>query len=495
MESYRLIDQEQKTMRNRKLSYRVLTILTFTTGIFLFTFFGQGKDFELSDEQTNTDTTANIRSKSFDFALSKEKLDIGFSCLTQCGKIKTEFSSPEQFSSNIETDPEILLQHYNELLFSETLKPFRPNFRSENVLYHGYAGPKMEDHFFQHFMNLDETHIRTFFPFVPLYIHWTEVHFNKQERSWRFLRPALFSSLRKDVLYLTVSSDWSKKDIRLLKGFNIIFANSKGESVSHIILPHLFTYQLPAFNETTLEPLFLQKNTERVIENGLAELKSQNYQFEGYQKYQKMSYMTENDLVDKLEVDFMPKKYSFVGNLRTHKGRNLLNAFMKRRYKSEYYYGHFDAEDMCLDYSPQYFYDIKVEKTYSPCWRVAILYSNYTLCPVGTAPVSYRLYEAIQMGIVPIYLHGNKGAYVPYKGGDMDVYNLGYVTHFSDRTDFFKELEEVDPIIRLEKQKLVLKYRDSHYTPKGVMQQLDAWMKNPEGSDLQCCENPEMLKP
>jgi hypothetical protein len=33
--------------------------------------------------------------------------------------------------------------------------------------------------------------------------------------------------------------------------------------------------------------------------------------------------------------------------------------------------------------------------------------SKYALCPRGTGPTSYRIYEAIQMGCVPVYIGDN----------------------------------------------------------------------------------------
>jgi hypothetical protein len=46
-------------------------------------------------------------------------------------------------------------------------------------------------------------------------------------------------------------------------------------------------------------------------------------------------------------------------------------------------------------------------------------------CGVGTAPVSYRLNEALQLGAIPLVLYDHRGKYIPYMGTPADVNNLG----------------------------------------------------------------------
>ena len=63
-----------------------------------------------------------------------------------------------------------LRAHYAAVL--NATAPFRPRTRSDGALYQSYRGPRLEDHFIQHFIGEDPA---LFFPAVPLFIHWVEV--------------------------------------------------------------------------------------------------------------------------------------------------------------------------------------------------------------------------------------------------------------------------------------------------------------------------------
>ena len=125
--------------------------------------------------------------------------------------------------------------------------------------------------------------------------------------------------------------------------------------------------------------------------------------------------------------------------------------------------------------------------------------AKYALCPVGTAATSYRLYEAIQMGIVPIYINDERGAFIPYKGSQADVSKLGFVF------DFESAEEKLAAIVDAEKRdegkevfiknlrRRIAEVRETHFTPVGVANQIKKWIAKPhvEGySDLACCANP-----
>merc|ERR1712232_866967 len=101
------------------------------------------------------------------------------------------------------------------------------------------------------------------------------------------------------------------------------------------------------------------------------------------------------------------------------------------------------------------------------------------MCPSGSAPVSYRMYEALQMGSVPVYVHDERGAFLPYKDTQADIrHGMGWVVTFGNMLAFMN-----DTVTGLSRHTIrqmrsrIIRFRTSHFTPAGVARQLRGWLR------------------
>ena len=396
-------------------------------------------------------------------------------CLSHCGKFKGKRKV------KYVTDVSVLKPHYLELL--NFTAPYRPWKRTGSVVYRDYLGPRLEDHFMQYTINEP---FEKFAPIVPLYIHWTEVRFGRVGGGLETLKRKLSKLLRKDVIYFTVTTDWTSRIAGLLRDFNILIASSKGDRRAHIILPHLFYYQVPGFNRKG-KPIWNLDHTVSANETEEEEdgpvPKDVIWRFKRYRKYQQMPELTVN------HPELRPKRsrMTFIGSLTTHAGRLKMKKHLTKNYPNDFFNGFFPVNSVCRDSSV-------VNGGASYCWRVYMLAGDVNLCPVGTAPVSYHLYEALQMGVIPLYIYDERGPFIPYKGTEADVGNLGYVTSFEaiGRVVAKEVMKLTEDDIR-ERRERILAFRGSHYTPKGAINQIKQWLQDPSdefASDVRCCSNP-----
>jgi len=279
-------------------------------------------------------------------------------------------------------------------------------------------------------------------------------------------------------VYFTVTTDWSRGVQRALKGYNIIFASSKGDKNAHVILPHLFYYNSPGYN-TDGQPIWNLDEVTNLPEPERVVSDDATWAFKNYDSFQTAPNLT-------VSSDMVPdhNRITFIGSLSTHAGRRKMHNLLESKYKDLYYFGFFPLSKTCKDTS--------VESGASFCWRTFMLSSDVNLCPVGTAPVSYRMYEALQMGAIPVYLHDYRGAFIPYAGTDADIRNgMGWAAKFEDLDSLVEnEISKMSMADVSERRRKIMQYRNSHFTPKGVISQVRKFLKQPASSDLQCCSNP-----
>ena len=124
-----------------------------------------------------------------------------------------------------------------------------------------------------------------------------------------------------------------------------------------------------------------------------------------------------------------------------------------------------------------------------------MLSADVNLAPVGTVPVSYRVYESLQQGSVPVtILDQSAKTFCPYKGTRADLgnrsNNIGWEVPGTDR-ELGKLAQQLDTITSEEvrgMRRAVMALRDSHFTPAGSMAQLKRWFVDPSpmGSDVRC---------
>ena len=119
-------------------------------------------------------------------------------------------------------------------------------------------------------------------------------------------------------------------------------------------------------------------------------------------------------------------------------------------------------------------------------WLKDMSTTLFNLAPRGFGRSSFRITEIIQIGRIPIYLYDDI-PWIPYEGTDKDYYSLGIVNKRNNvnmSIDLIEQIYKIKSNESIMKSKLykVLKYRKSHYTYKGVMEQIHLFFKDPLGS-------------
>ena len=171
---------------------------------------------------------------------------------------------------------------------------------------------------------------------------------------------------------------------------------------------------------------------------------------------------------------------AFVGDL----GRSC-RPMMHQALKHNVIFANYGPRDLCSDPS--------VPGGLALCWRSFMLQADINLAPIGSAPVSYRLFEALQQGSIPVHVYDQRGVFLPYAGTDADIRNdLGFVVPFAglqNLTDWLQS-DAFGPKDVTRMRQKILKYRDTHFTPQGVVLQLKNFFESGglDGkSDIRCC--------
>ena len=127
-------------------------------------------------------------------------------------------------------------------------------------------------------------------------------------------------------------------------------------------------------------------------------------------------------------------------------------------------------------------------------WAQAMRDSMLNLAPRGFGRTSFRLYEAIQMGLIPIYLWDDD-EWLPYRNSPASVKNFGFSIHIDSFRGWLESicqnLAKDKNYLRLDERTALMKrYRDSYYTFEAVLQQLEYFFRNDCRSDLVCQRHP-----
>ena len=130
-------------------------------------------------------------------------------------------------------------------------------------------------------------------------------------------------------------------------------------------------------------------------------------------------------------------------------------------------------------------------------WREVMAESRLSLCPRGYGRTSYHISETVQMGLVPVHVWLDE-PWVPY--ADTVFPKVGYTASLEDLVPLFSLLSSPDAASEIEeKEANALKYRSSHFTYAGVLNQIERFLLNPsasfpggggQGSDLRCTRLP-----
>ena len=153
-------------------------------------------------------------------------------------------------------------------------------------------------------------------------------------------------------------------------------------------------------------------------------------------------------------------------------------------------------------------------------WIHDMINSLLQLAPRGTNPSSYRFYEVLQLGLIPIYLYDNQYPWLPYqsslsgllhsKGKNNTVlpvfnWNLtSFIIHIQDFVSFLdflpllgqeyinKDLINTDYNRYLFTQwyKIMIRnierYRTNYFTYQGIIQHIYRLLRNPNTAELYC---------
>ena len=129
-------------------------------------------------------------------------------------------------------------------------------------------------------------------------------------------------------------------------------------------------------------------------------------------------------------------------------------------------------------------------------WQNRLGRSHFALTPRGYGRTSFNVYESIQLGVVPIYVWDDV-EWLPYRGSenaDWDKYavsvNARDVSKIPQIVKRLLEDEDVENNVE-DKLKKLTELRESHFTYKGVMDQIAKFMIGGESqSDLRCIAMP-----
>ena len=137
-------------------------------------------------------------------------------------------------------------------------------------------------------------------------------------------------------------------------------------------------------------------------------------------------------------------------------------------------------------------------------WMTMMGTSMLQLAPRGTNPTSFRLYEALQMGLIPVYIYDKERPWLPYYRHNNDTKfvrypssvdspwqlwdRIGFIVHIDDYDaflDILPELASNGTWYRSMRQSIA-EVRDLYFTYEGVIRQIYRMLLNPRLSDLTC---------
>ena len=321
--------------------------------------------------------------------------------------------------------------HLNEIRLA--LAPWAQHGSHKAHSHAGYGGPWIENRWITHFETIYQANknktacaSEIFGPFIPIFIPWTD-HWVKNKGQYQNLLNRLSDVLRPNVPYITVSQNAQG----IPGGYNFDLNQ----------FPNLLVLSAGGYGHIPI-PLLKQvekkMNQERTISQ-----RSSLFSFAGSLNTAPLREEMHNYL-------------STVNISKINNGSNVTHAYT-------YYKG---------------------EK-----WRDTMMSSQLSMCPRGFGRTSFRLAEALQMGLIPVYIYSDV-AWVPYA----DLFNqIGFITNMTSIGKLIDELLET-PVSQLERmEERVAVLAKSHFSPEGILQQIGLFMTGNE-NDLRCQALPATLR-
>ena len=318
--------------------------------------------------------------------------------------------------------------HLNEIRLA--LAPWAQHGSHKAHSYGGYGGPWIENRWITHFETIYQENktacaSHIFGPFIPIFIPWTDHWVNK--KAYQNLLDRLSDVLRPNVPYITVSQN----DQGIPGRYN--FDQNR--------FPNLLVLSAGGYGHIPI-PSLKQQEKRRSQEKTMSQ-RSSLLSFAG-------------SLNTAPLCQEMHSYLSAVDDSKINNGSNVTTVYT-------YYKG---------------------EK-----WRDTMLSSQLSMCPRGFGRTSFRLTEALQLGLIPIYVYSDV-AWVPYA----DLFEqIGFITNMTSISQLIDELLET-PISKLEQmEERVAILAKSHFSPEGILRQISLFMTGNE-NDLRCQALPATLR-
>jgi len=108
------------------------------------------------------------------------------------------------------------------------------------------------------------------------------------------------------------------------------------------------------------------------------------------------------------------------------------------------------------------------------------------MTPRGFGRTAFHVVEAIQMGLIPVHIY-NQTKWVPYENLFDEI---GFAITLDELPALVDKLENWTTQDFLDREKVVARYRESHFLPKAVMGQVQNFLTKAEKSDLVCHQLP-----
>jgi hypothetical protein len=129
-------------------------------------------------------------------------------------------------------------------------------------------------------------------------------------------------------------------------------------------------------------------------------------------------------------------------------------------------------------------------------WVRIMADSLLQLAPRGTNPSSFRLYEALQMGLIPVYVWEGKRPFLPFNdaaapidGSESSIWSrVAFVVHIDEYEGFLDALPELfaDSVWYDGMRASVIEAREHYFTYEGVMRHVYRLLLDPSTAELKC---------
>jgi hypothetical protein len=156
------------------------------------------------------------------------------------------------------------------------------------------------------------------------------------------------------------------------------------------------------------------------------------------------------------------RRFIFLGNLGNHKIRKKMDHWFKNNFGHEYYSGS------------------------SRNWVEEYRRSEIILSPRGNSRGCFRHYEILQMGLVPLIINDNKD-WLPYKNSSLPWDDMIFMSSYAKLDNIKLLIANVSSEKISKMRETILRYRESHFTYEGIMNQVKLFMNSWDlESDLRC---------